>query len=59
MQSQSAALAWLLAKKEVTSVLVGASKPSQIDDDIKALSNTAFTREELLEIDAISNPKKA
>ena len=52
-------LAWLLAKKEVTSVLVGASKPSQIDDDIKALSNTAFTREELLEIDAISNPKKA
>ena len=53
------ALAWLLAKKEVTSVLVGASKPSQIDDDIKALSNIAFTKEELLEIDAISNPKKA
>ncbi len=52
-------LAWLLAKKEVTSVLVGASKPSQIDDDIKALSNIAFTKEELLEIDAISNPKKA
>ena len=53
------ARAWLLAKREVTSVLIGASKPSQIDDDIKALSNTAFTKEELLEIDAISNGKMA
>ena len=38
-------LAWLLAKKEVTSVLVGASKPSQIDDDIKGLHQGGTSRD--------------
>ncbi|SFG49361.1 aldo/keto reductase [Oribacterium sp. WCC10] len=47
------ALAWLLNQEEITSVLIGASRPSQIIADIKALENTAFTEEELKEIDSI------
>ena len=45
------ALAWLLCHEEVTSVLIGASKPSQITANIKALENTTFTKEEMDEID--------
>jgi L-glyceraldehyde 3-phosphate reductase len=48
------ALAWDLSHKEVTSVLIGASKPSQILDNLKALDNTSFTPEELEEIDKIA-----
>lgn len=48
------ALAWILKDGYVTSVLVGASKPSQILDNIKAIENTTFTEEELREIDRIS-----
>ena len=47
------ALAWLLRQSEVTSVLIGASKPSQIVANIKAIENTEFTDEELKEIDSI------
>ena len=49
------ALAWILRDSVVTSVLIGASKPSQILDNIKALSNTAFSPEELAEIDKYSD----
>jgi L-glyceraldehyde 3-phosphate reductase len=48
------ALAWDLAHPEVTSVLIGASKPSQILDNVKALQNTSFSAEELKEIDDIA-----
>lgn len=48
------ALAWVLKDSAVTSVLIGASKPSQILDNIKALDNTSFTKEELSRIDAAS-----
>jgi L-glyceraldehyde 3-phosphate reductase len=48
------ALAWDLSHKEVTSVLIGASRPSQILDNIKALDNTAFKEDELKEIDKIA-----
>lgn len=48
------ALAWILRDGVVTSVLIGASKPSQILDNIGALKNTAFSAEELAEIDRIS-----
>lgn len=47
-------LAWLLSHETVTSVLVGASRPSQIDDDLGALSNLTFSDEELAAIDRIS-----
>ena len=48
------ALAWVLKDGVVTSVLIGASKPSQILDNIKAINNTAFSAEELKKIDEIS-----
>ena len=47
------ALAWLLAQPVVTSVLIGASRPEQILDNIKAAENTTFTEDELVEIDRI------
>ncbi|MBS6194661.1 MAG: aldo/keto reductase [Clostridiales bacterium] len=48
------ALSWILRDGIVTSVLVGASKPSQLLDNIRAVKNTDFTREELEQIDKIS-----
>ena len=48
------ALGWLLQQKEVTSVLIGASKPQQILDNVKAISCAPFTKEELKLIDEIS-----
>lgn len=48
------ALAWLLRQEEITSVLIGASKPSQIIANIKALENTDFSEEELSSIDSSS-----
>ena len=48
------ALAWLLQKKEVTSVLIGASKTQQILDNIKAIHSAPFTEEESQKIDEYS-----
>ncbi|MGN0333312.1 MAG: aldo/keto reductase, partial [Lachnospiraceae bacterium] len=48
------ALSWILKDGVVTSVLIGASKPSQILDNIKAIKNTIFSAEELEQIDNIS-----
>lgn len=48
------ALSWILRDGVVTSVLIGASRPSQILDNIGALKNTSFTEEELRRIDEIS-----
>ena len=48
------ALAWLFQKKEVTSVLIGASKTQQILDNIKAIHSAPFTEEELQKIDEYS-----
>ena len=45
------ALAWILKDGAVTSALIGASKPAQILDNIKALENTTFTAEELAQIE--------
>jgi len=47
------ALAWVLKDDKVTSVLIGASKPEQILDNIKAIDNTEFSDEELALIDGI------
>ena len=41
------ALAWVLRDGVVTSVLIGASKPQQILDNIEAANNTGFSDEEL------------
>ncbi len=48
------ALSWILKDGIVTSVLIGASRPSQILDNIGALKNTSFAEEELRKIDEIS-----
>jgi L-glyceraldehyde 3-phosphate reductase len=47
------ALSWLLKDPRVTSVLVGASRPSQLRDSIKAIANTQFDADELARIDAL------
>lgn len=47
------ALAWVLRDGRVTSVLIGASKPSQIEDCAGAVQNLEFTREELDKIEEI------
>lgn len=45
------ALAWLLQKEGVTSVLVGASRPEQLRENLKAAAAPAFTAGELAAID--------
>lgn len=47
------ALAWILRHEQVTSVLVGASRPEQLADSLKCLDNLAFTAGELSRIEGI------
>jgi L-glyceraldehyde 3-phosphate reductase len=47
------ALAWVLRQPAVTSVLVGASRVSQVEDSVAALDNLAFAEDELGAIDRI------
>ncbi|MCA9764862.1 MAG: L-glyceraldehyde 3-phosphate reductase [Carnobacterium sp.] len=47
------AVSWILRDGKVTSVLIGASKVSQIEDNVKALDNLDFTVTELAEIEKI------
>ena len=47
------AVAWLLRDERITSVLIGASRPEQITDNIKALSNLTFSDEEQRRIEEI------
>lgn len=48
------ALKWVLKDSDVTSVLIGASKPQQILENLKVLDAAPFTEEELQMIDRIS-----
>ena len=47
------ALAWGLRNESVTTALCGASRPEQIEDSVKVLSNLDFSSEELVRIDHI------
>lgn len=47
------ALAWVLRGGKVTSALIGASKVSQIEENVAALNNLKFTEEELNKIEEI------
>ncbi|WP_336819313.1 MULTISPECIES: L-glyceraldehyde 3-phosphate reductase [unclassified Cedecea] len=47
------ALAWVLRDEKVTSVLIGASKTSQIEDAVGMLSQRHFSEQERAEIEAI------
>ncbi|NQX66469.1 L-glyceraldehyde 3-phosphate reductase [Paenibacillus alba] len=46
-------IAWVLREGKVTSALIGASKVSQIEDNVRALKNLDFSQEELLRIEEI------
>lgn len=48
------ALSWILRDGEITSVLIGASRPSQIIDNVGMLKAGSFTEEELTRIDKIT-----
>lgn len=47
------ALSWVLRDGITTSVIIGASKPSQILENLKAVENTTFSPEELAAIDQL------
>lgn len=47
------ALAWILRDGDITSVLIGASRPSQVLDNIGMIGNTTFSEEERRRIDEI------
>ncbi len=47
------ALSWILKDEQVTSVLIGASRPQQIMENLKILGNCSFSEEELRKIDGI------
>lgn len=49
------ALSWVLRDGDVTSVLIGASRPEQIRENVKIVEKTKFTEDELRKIDEISN----
>jgi L-glyceraldehyde 3-phosphate reductase len=51
------ALAWVLRGGGITSALIGASRPEQVEDCAGAIRNLGFTPEELAQIDAISEEK--
>lgn len=48
------ALKWVLKDDVVTSVLIGASRPEQILENLKVKDSAPFTAEELAQIDALS-----
>lgn len=47
------AIAWLLKDPRITSVLVGVSKPEQLDDNVSAVKNTQFSDSEVAKIKEI------
>lgn len=52
------ALSWILKDDEVCSVLIGASRPEQIQENVSAAANNAFTADELAQIEAICGQKQ-
>jgi len=51
------ALAWVLHRPTVTSALIGASRPEQIEENVAALANLDFSPGELEAILAICGPE--
>ncbi len=51
------ALAWVLKDPRITSVLIGASSPAQIEDCVQATASPSFTTDELFEIDRLAPPR--
>jgi L-glyceraldehyde 3-phosphate reductase len=51
------AIAWLLKDERVTSVLIGASSVSQLEDSLGSLQNCQFSNDELSQIEAVLHSK--
>ncbi|ADQ19178.1 L-glyceraldehyde 3-phosphate reductase [Leadbetterella byssophila] len=49
------AISWLLKDPRITSVLIGASRTSQLLDSLEALKNKEYSNEELVQIEQILN----
>jgi aryl-alcohol dehydrogenase-like predicted oxidoreductase len=49
-------LAWLLARPHVDSVLIGASNPEQLGDNLRA-AELSLSREELARLDDLTRPQ--
>ncbi len=49
------ALSWILKDSDITSVLIGASRPEQITENIEIIHNRTFSDAELRAIDELSN----
>ncbi len=47
------ALAWILKDPRVTSVLIGASRPAQLQDSLQCLKSPEFSAEQLSTIEEI------
>jgi L-glyceraldehyde 3-phosphate reductase len=45
------AIAWVLRDPRMTTALIGASRPEQVEDSVGALANLHFDEKELMEID--------
>lgn len=54
-QLHQMAISWLLHQKGITSVLVGASSPEQLIDNLSATKNTDFSAEELEKINKLTS----
>ena len=52
------AIAWVLRDGGITSALIGASRPSQVEDCVGAVASLDFTAEELAEIDRLADEEK-
>ncbi len=52
------ALKWVLKDDEITSVLIGASKPEQILDNLKILEGSSLSTEEINKIDQLTKEGK-
>ncbi|MFA6857024.1 MAG: aldo/keto reductase, partial [Treponema sp.] len=53
------ALSWNLRNNRVTTVLIGAHNPEQIEENVKIINHLDFTQEELDGIDAVLNNDRA
>jgi L-glyceraldehyde 3-phosphate reductase len=52
-------LAWVLRQQAVTSALIGASRPSQVDENVAAIKALKFSAEELLRIEGVLTSRSA
>jgi L-glyceraldehyde 3-phosphate reductase len=47
------AISWLLKDPRITSVLIGVSRPEQLDDNVASVKNSVFSSEEITQIKTI------